>query len=415
MSNKNNKIINWILLTIIIILTLFSLPFDKVKTSALKFFDNIDNFITNIATDFSLTKNTSADHHISNISFTEDNDNYFAVLTFRSINIKNITSITINNIEFYANDFIYDDNEKLTINISDIVSSNNSTIIKITSIKTSSKNHLSTLETTFYKSVNYEIIEQRKKSLVGVASRGSRFAHNPTNKWGSGIILTQNEVTKSGLFNDFTMYEYIIITNSHVVDKGDYFFIYYNDENDEYPKSTKFFEPTETVELLGIYTTNTDLAILKLTTFNGSLTPLNDEQFISQEATDIAVGDRVFLIGSPFINNTTLFNSYKIGYIKDTLKTISLANTDICSDGCYSIKSTAYLGEGSSGGALFDIDGNLIGVNFAGSEEYEEAFAIPIWQVFKALDEILGVNYIKRSQTTSFFMLPHIRHLQLFF
>lgn len=402
MTNKKTKILNWIVLSALIVLLLFTLPYKNIKQRASTFINNIGDFLNNIESIITQPNNTSSDHHIKNITFYSEENNYYAIIEFNSIVASNVSSITINKKEFFKDDFTYTD-KSLVVDISSLIKSGDATKINISTILTKNNyTHISTLETAFYKSVNYQIIEEAKKSIVGIRAHDSSFLAT-SSAWGSGIILKKSTTVKAGLFNDYIMFEYLIITNYHVVENKSSFYVYNKDEDDKYPKSTKLREPNETVELIGYFSKITDLAVLKLTTFDDSLIPLNDPQFTTKEPIEINEDDPVFLIGSPFIGNSISFNSYKIGKIKSTSKTITLIDSDICAFGCESIQTTAFLGEGSSGGGLFDINGNLIGIHFAGNDKYQEAFAIPLYIVVEALDELFAITETKRSLATSFF------------
>jgi|SRR5690554_1468287 len=403
MSKKTKNILNSLLLVVLIGFILINLPYGKIKNAAYSIITNIDDFINNIDAVILIDDNSSFDQHIKNITFNNDNDEYYAIFEFNSINPLNVSVITIND-TLFTEDFFTVHNNTLIVDITSLITSDDVVKIDVSTIYTkNNKEHISTLSTSFYKQINYETIEKSKKSVVTIEAKNSLF-FNTSSAWGSGVILNKQPIIKSGSFRDYQMYEYFIVTNSHVVGDYNIFNIYKNNMNNEYPKNSSFFEPNETVELLGHYTKNTDLAFLLLTTFDDSLVPLDDKQFIDNEPVPINKEDVVYLIGSPFINNRPAFESYKIGKIENTSMPINLTDSPLCSSGCQSIKSTAYLGEGSSGGGLFDIHGNLIGINFAGSENSLDAFAIPITTVFEAINELEYVLSLKekRSLATSF-------------
>jgi S1-C subfamily serine protease len=404
MSRKTRKVLTWIMTIIIIVIALFNLPYQKIKESTHTFFNNIFNFFNNIDRVITTDPNTSYDHHIKNITFYTNNNNHYAVFEFHKIDPENISTMTINNETFDETNFTYEE-KTLIVDITSLIGDGEVTTINVTRIYTKNdKEHISTLSTSFNKAINYQIIEQRKKSLVGIRATTSSFFSSSSN-WGSGVILTKTEVKKTHWFNEYTMYEYLIVTNSHVVEDSRVFYVYYDNADDEYPKNTGMRRPKESVRLLGHYTKKADLALLVLTTFDGSLVPLDDPQITNFEAVPIEVNNTVFLIGSPVINDVPAFNSYKIGKIINTSKPITLKDSDLCSTGCYSIQSKTYLGEGSSGGGLFDIDGNLIGINFAGNDTHEEAYALPITLLFDALRELVPqAQQTKGSLATSFYL-----------
>lgn len=70
---------------------------------------------------------------------------------------------------------------------------------------------------------------------------------------------------------------------------------------------------------------------------------------------------------------------------------ISLGNdSSLCPNTCSSFQTNAALGAGSSGGAMFDSAGNLIGIHFAGNEENTVSSEIPMSKVFEAIEAILN-------------------------
>lgn len=405
MKEYTKRILTWLMTIIIVLFIFINLPNRKIKDATNALFNNIDNFIKNIDNVITIQENLSFDQNIRNITFFIEDDNCFAIFEFRFINPSDVLKIKINNKNYQRDSFSFEKN-RLFVNITDLICENDITPLTISKIYTKGqKEYNCTLTTIYHKEINYELIEEKKQSMVGIRAQKSAL-FNSYSTWGSGIILSKQAIIKSTWRSDYTMYEYLIVTNSHVVENRDVFYIYNNNENDEYPKKTELFQPNETVELLGLYTKDTDLAFLVLTTFEDSLVPLDDEQLINNDFIPINTSDTVFIIGSPIINNKPAFNSYKIGKIKLTSEKINLEDSDLCSSGCESIKTSAYLGNGSSGGGLFDVDGNLIGINFAGNPKTnDEAFAIPLRIVFEALQELWPQTQVKRSHATSFFYL----------
>jgi serine protease Do len=130
--------------------------------------------------------------------------------------------------------------------------------------------------------------------------------------------------------------EGIIITNNHVVDGADEITANFND-------GTKL-----KAELIGT-DEKTDIAVLKVTPEK----PLTDVNLGDSDG--IRVGDWVMAIGNPFGLGGTV-----------TVGIVSARNRDINS-GPYDnfIQTDASINRGNSGGPLFDMDGNVIGINTA--------------------------------------------------
>ncbi|WP_417686115.1 DegQ family serine endoprotease [Roseibium sp.] len=130
--------------------------------------------------------------------------------------------------------------------------------------------------------------------------------------------------------------EGIIITNNHVIEGADEITANFND-------GTKL-----KAELIGT-DEKTDIAVLKVTPDK----PLKAVSFGDSDA--IRVGDWVMAIGNPFGLGGTV-----------TVGIVSARNRDINS-GPYDnfIQTDASINRGNSGGPLFDMDGNVIGINTA--------------------------------------------------
>ena len=128
----------------------------------------------------------------------------------------------------------------------------------------------------------------------------------------------------------------IIITNNHVIDGADEITANFND-------GSKL-----KAELIGT-DEKTDIAVLKVTPEK----PLKDVSFGDSDA--IRVGDWVMAIGNPFGLGGTV-----------TVGIVSARNRDINS-GPYDnfIQTDASINRGNSGGPLFDMDGNVVGINTA--------------------------------------------------
>ena len=144
----------------------------------------------------------------------------------------------------------------------------------------------------------------------------------------------------------------IVITNFHVIDYS--LKIRVSTEQD------KSYE----VDKVLAYDENSDVAILKLSKKTGlSVLPLGNSGKINK-------GDKITAIGSPLgIKNTVSTGVLSGRYWSST------ANLDV-------IQFTAPISSGSSGGALFDETGNVIGVTYASFTDGQNLnLAIPIEQV----------------------------------
>ncbi len=230
---------------------------------------------------------------------------------------------------------------------------------------------------TAFKSIDLAIVEAKKNSVIGIYNCNEGEFTTTCTSWGSGVIFDRDSREVTVGLNTFTEYDYYIITNAHVAEGGTIYRIYYNNQ-----------ELNDRATLEGTYTTDTDLAILKLTT-RAQLVVLNDEQFDTLEAKPVYVGQTVFSVGSP--GGPQNFNTVKEGVVTALNVPISLGeDSELCENTCSSFQTNAALGAGSSGGAMFDSAGNLIGIHFAGNEENTISSEIPLSKVFDAIEAILG-------------------------
>jgi serine protease Do len=131
--------------------------------------------------------------------------------------------------------------------------------------------------------------------------------------------------------------EGLIVTNNHVIDGADEIIINFHD-------GTKL-----KVDRVVGKDTKTDLALLKVTPKK----PLAQVAFGS--STKLKVGDWVMAIGNPF----GLGGSVTVGIISAKQRDISSGPYDEY------LQTDASINKGNSGGPLFDMDGDVIGVNTA--------------------------------------------------
>ena len=131
--------------------------------------------------------------------------------------------------------------------------------------------------------------------------------------------------------------EGIVVTNNHVIDGADEIIVNFND-------GTKL----KVEKVLG-KDTKTDLALLKVTPKR----PLHEVVFGSSNR--LKVGDWVMAIGNPF----GLGGSVTVGIISAKQRDINSGPYDDY------LQTDAAINKGNSGGPLFNMDGEVIGVNTA--------------------------------------------------
>ncbi len=153
---------------------------------------------------------------------------------------------------------------------------------------------------------------------------------------------------------------YYALTNYHVVDPEEYYGAY----------EVKAFgdEVFSSAELV-LYNATLDLAVLRFA--KNSRVDIHLINITTRTYTKFTPGELVLAVGNPLdIDNNVTFGEFI------TLQEI--ANYDY-----YVIYHSASIHSGSSGGALVDVDGNLLGLNTWGVEDTDEsAFAIPNYIIY---------------------------------
>jgi Do/DeqQ family serine protease len=158
-----------------------------------------------------------------------------------------------------------------------------------------------------------------------------------------------------------------IVTNNHVVNDSESIEIVLHDQR-SYPAKIIGTDPT------------TDLALLKIEEKD-----LNFIQFGNSDS--LEVGDIVLAVGNPF----NLASTVTAGIVSAKARNINIL-TDRWAVESY-IQTDAAVNRGNSGGALVDINGNLVGINAAIASPNGAyagySFAIPVEMVKKTIDDLL--------------------------
>ncbi len=166
-----------------------------------------------------------------------------------------------------------------------------------------------------------------------------------------------------------------IITNYHVVDEGSDIQVTLPDKRMVPAKMEAFDE-------------NTDLALIKVE--QNGLDPA-----VFGDSDDLAVGEWVVAIGNPFNLNSTV----TAGIVSAKGRNINIL------EGNYAVESfiqtDAVVNTGNSGGALVNIEGELVGINAALISEtgsYEGySFAIPSNLVYKIVTDLRDHGVVQRA------------------
>jgi len=173
---------------------------------------------------------------------------------------------------------------------------------------------------------------------------------------GSGVIFARDGDT------------YYVLTNQHVVDPGDRPYA-------EYAVRPSAAQETMEAELVDMDESR-DLALMRFTDSSREYEPLDLFARIDEP---LERGEFVLAVGSPSeVDSIVTFGEY--------LRMSEIADVDF-----EVIAHSALIYPGSSGGALADLDGNLIGINtWSASDDAETNLSVPLTEVHDYL-EALGV------------------------
>lgn len=188
------------------------------------------------------------------------------------------------------------------------------------------------------------------------------FFRGPAQSSGSGVILTDDG---------------FIVTNNHVIEDAGEIEVVLSDNRSYFAK------------LVGTDPT-TDLALLKIDAY--------DLPFLTYGDSDqVKTGEWVLAVGNPFDLNSTVTagivsaKARNIGILRDrnNLQIESFIQTD------------AAVNPGNSGGALVNLNGELVGINTAiatpNGSYAGYSFAVPVTLVKKVIDDLLEYGEVQRG------------------
>jgi len=187
-------------------------------------------------------------------------------------------------------------------------------------------------------------------------NRGQRMSS------GSGVIITDDGY---------------IATNNHVVEGASSIEVVLNDKR-SYEGKIVGTDPT------------TDLALIKVSGEDLPFVPFGNSDAVK-------IGEWVLAIGNPF----DLTSTVTAGIVSAKARNINiLRNRDSYSIESF-IQTDAAVNPGNSGGALVDLEGNLIGINTAiatNTGSYSGySFAVPVTLVKKVMDDLLSYGEVQRA------------------
>ena len=178
---------------------------------------------------------------------------------------------------------------------------------------------------------------------------------------GSGVIISKDEKNNDG---------YFIVTNNHVI------------EGATNIKVTLSNGTVYDAVLIG-RDENTDLAVLKIVASELKVAPIG-------KSTDLLVAEEVLIIGNPL---GTLGGSATNGIISAKNRVLSIDGYEMTL-----LQTNAAVNPGNSGGAMFNMSGQLVGVvNAKFTDEAVEGigFAIPIDTAKPIIEDLINYGYVK--------------------
>lgn len=194
---------------------------------------------------------------------------------------------------------------------------------------------------------------------------GSIFGQYVTQGAGSGVIIkSYSQKGTSGVCGTY------IITNNHVIEDASSVKVTLRN-GVTYDATVVAADPKTDIAV--VHVNEVDLPVAKLGT-----------------SSTIVAGQTVILIGNPL---GSLGGSVSSGIISSTERNIKVDNVIM-----RLIQTTAAVNPGNSGGAMFDLEGKLIGVvNAKYSDEQIEGigFAIPIDTASKVAEDLINYGYVK--------------------
>lgn len=199
-----------------------------------------------------------------------------------------------------------------------------------------------------------DVIEYADKSTVMIKTSINKINEFEYQGFGSGVIYNKNEENNT----------YTVLTNKHVVENSNYF------------KIKTIYEEVDAY-VYGI-ASNYDVAIMYFKSeFDYNITKIEINENIKK-------GQYAIAIGTPL--DEEYFNSVSVG-------NISLISENY-------IKHTASLNSGNSGGPLYNLNGNLIGLNYqklsgesnSGASIEGQFFAISLNDINEAIKDITSIK-----------------------
>ncbi len=243
-----------------------------------------------------------------------------------------------------------------------------------------------TLEALSTSSQILQVALNAAPGVIGVANLNIKGAVQSV---GSGVIYKQTGTT------------YYVVTNNHVIEGGTSYQIQFEDET------------TVDATLIG-FDSLVDLAVLTFVS-SKELTVL---QFGDSES--LTKGNMVLAVGNP--NGFDYFGSVTLGIVSGLNRYFDIDNDDVTDMFVNYIQHDAAINSGNSGGALLNLNGEVIGINvikIASTEIEGMGFAIPSELVARICSDIelygvskqvpvLGITFVDIMSNPNYFVSNNI-------
>lgn len=125
---------------------------------------------------------------------------------------------------------------------------------------------------------------------------------------------------------------------------------------------------------------------------------LKDRTIYCDESEKISILEKVITVG----NQKSYYASATTGTISSTNLRIATSSENVYE---HLIQHNASINHGNSGGALIDMQGNVIGLNTLGDDDANSLFfAVSIYPAIAILDKVVDNYYTSNSETTEFLL-----------
>ena len=185
----------------------------------------------------------------------------------------------------------------------------------------------------------------------------------------------------SGIVYEYSQNEAYIVTNYHVIKDSQ--------------RLNAIFANGTSVELSVVgYDENYDVALLK------AKTDFNVEPFVHGDSELARKGEYVIAIGSPLAQDFAGSVTFGVISGKDLVLSIDSDNDGILDTDMVLLQTDAAMNIGNSGGALVNLNGELIGLNslgLTGSNVQGMNFAIPINELSYIVDQLQEYGVVSRG------------------